>query len=406
MNNQLNRRNFLSALGLTAAGTFAMATPLAAIKPQDDKFNPLPKVSDLKITDVKTYKLARAILIKLETNTDINGWGEASSNSRPVIEAFIHDKLKKVVIGQDPFNVEPLWDRLFWGEHDLGPAGALPYAIAGLDLAMWDIKGKVLNVPVYRLLGGCYRKEMPAYCGIPLNGGKVSVEEAIERAQKVVALGFKVIKLRMQIREYNLDPIPDPTIPYYTALRKALPDEVEIFVDPNEGYTAARAIQVGKELQNMGMKYYESPCPLEDHRDLAEVVRAMDIPVMAGEKCYTRWQMRDLILEANPDIIQPDVIKAGGITEVKKIAALGQTFFKALVLHNTKPTLGTAASLHVMASISNAGPFLEFVELDSYREVLSVFDTQIAFKDGKLLLPELPGLGLVINEKRVEKLAK
>lgn len=406
MKNQINRRNFLSTLGLSAVGTAAMATPIASISLQYDKFNPLPKVSDIKITNVKTYRVARGIIIKLETNLGIDGWGESSSNSRPVIEAFIHDKLKNVVIGQDPFNVEPLWDRLFWGEHDLGPAGALPYAVAGLDLAMWDIKGKVLQLPVYRLLGGCYRKELPAYCGIPLSGGKVPVEEAIERAMKVVDLGFKVIKLRMQIREYNLDPIPDPTIKYYAALRKVLPEAVELFVDPNEGYTAARAIQVGKELQSMGMKYYESPCSLENHRDLAEVVRAMDIPVMAGEKCYTRWQIRDLILEANPDIIQPDVIKAGGITEMKKIAALGQAFFKAMALHNTKPTLGTAASLHVMASISNAGPFLEYVELDSYREVMSVFDTHVAFKNGKLQLPESPGLGLVINEKRLEKVAR
>ena len=179
-----------------------------------------------------------------------------------------------------------------------------------------------------------------------------------------------------------------------------------MFVDPNEGYTAARDIQIGKELQRMGMKYYESPCPLENHRDTAEVVRAMEIPVMAGEKCYTRWQIRDLILEANPDIIQPDLIKAGGITEVKKIAALGQTFFKALAPHNTKPTLGTAAALHLMASISNAGPFLEYVELDTYQDVLSVFDTLIEFREGKLQVPEKPGLGLVINEKKLEKLAE
>lgn len=406
MDNHINRRHFLSTLGLTAAGTATLASPLSTSGFSQNPSHLGTEPTDIRITAVKTFRVGRAIITKLETNAGVSGWGESSPNSREVIEAFIHNRLKKVVIGQDPFNVEPLWDKLFWGEHDLGPSGALPYAIAGIDLAMWDIKGKVLGQPVYRLLGGRYRKEMLAYGGIPLRAGSVPVEEAVERTLKLVDLGFKVVKLRMQIREYNLDPVPDPTLKYYEVVRKALPSNVELFVDPNEGYTAARAIQIGKELQEMGMKYYESPCPLENHRDTARVVDALDIPVMAGEKCYTRWQIRDLILEANPDIIQPDLIKAGGITEVKKIAALGQTFFKALAPHNTKPTLGTAAALHLVASISNAGPFLEFVELDTYQDVLSVFENHIVFKDGKMQVPESPGLGLVVNEKKLEKLAE
>jgi len=127
---------------------------------------------------------------------------------------------------------------------------------------------------------------------------------------------------------------------------------------------------------------------------------------MAGEKCDTSWQIRDLILEANLDIIQPDVIKAGGLTECKKTAALGQTFFKTMAFHNTKPTLCTAAALHLMASVSNAGAFLEFIELDTYQEVLSVFDTHIQLKGGKMQVPEEPGPRLVIDEKRLEKVAR
>ncbi len=301
-----------------------------------------------------------------------------------------------------------IWNTLFWENHDLGPSGALSYAVAGIDLALWDIKGKILDQPVYNLLGGRFRSEMPTYCGIPLKGGKIPIEEAVERALKVVGLGFKTIKLRMQIREYNLNPIPDPTLKYYEAIRKALPDDVDLFVDPNEGYTASRAIQIGKELQAMGMKYYESPVPRENNKDLAEVVSAIDIPVMAGEKCYTRWEFRDLIMQGNPDIINPDVIKAGGITEVKRIAVIAQAFFKQLVPHNTKPTLGTAAALHVMASISNAGPLLEYVELDTYNEAMACFDTDQHLKliDGKLQVPTGPGLGMVINEKKLKKLAK
>lgn len=405
MKENFNRRSFLTTLGLSAAGFSTLGNPFQNNREPNIEAKEKNEYSEIKITGIKTFKIKRAILVKVETNIGITGWGESSPNSTDVIEAFIHSTMKELLLGQNPFNVEPIWDQLYWVNQDLGPSGALPYAIAGIDLALWDIKGKLLKQPVYNLLGGHYRKEITAYGSIPLYSWTVPVEEAINRCLKLVDKGFKVIKLRMQIREYNLNPIPDHTAKYYEAIRKAVPENIEIFVDPNEGYTAARAIQVGKELVKLGMNYFESPCPLEDHRDTAAVVEALDIPVLAGEKCYTRWQFRDLILEANPDFIQPDVIKSGGITEVKKIAALGQAFFKPLIPHNTKPTLGTAAALHLMCSISNAGPFIEFVETGLYEEVMSVFDVHVDFKDGKLIVPEEPGLGLVVNERRLEKLA-
>jgi L-alanine-DL-glutamate epimerase-like enolase superfamily enzyme len=398
-----NRRNFLASLGLASLSGAVMANPFNSSLFENDV--DLAK-SGIKITGLKTYILPRALFVKIETNAGVTGWGESSPNNRHMVQALIETDFKKLIIGRDPFDVEAIWDTLYWGRHDLGPAGALTYAVAGVDLALWDIKGKLLNQPVYKLLGGCYRKEFPTYGGIPLKGGNVPVEEAIKRALRLAEKGFKTVKLRMQIREYNLNPIPDPTIKYYTAVRKALPDNVDLFVDPNEGYTASRAIQVGKELQAMGMKYYEGPCPLENYKDTAAVVEAIDIPVLAGEKCYTRWQFRDLILLANPDIIQPDIIKSGGITEVKKIAVLGQTFFKTLAPHNTKPTLGTAAALHLLASCSNFGPFIEFIEPELYTDIMSVCENQVEFKNGNLILPEQPGLGLTVIEKMVDKLAE
>ncbi len=402
MTTRHNRRNFLATLGL--GGLSLTAFPQQAYTKENDKYTAL-EGSGIKITGLKTYVLPRAILVKIETDAGISGWGESSPNNTKLIQTFIETDMKDRIIGKDPFNTEPIWDELYWYNHDLGPAGALPYAIAGIDLALWDIKGKVLKQPVYKLLGGCYRKEFLAYGGFGVYGFTVPVEKAVEKALNLAEKGFKVVKVRTQIREYNLNPIPDHTLKYYTEIRKALPDDVELFIDPNEGYTAHRAIQIGKELEKLGMKYFESPCPLENHKDTVAVVDALDITLLAGEKCYTRWQFRDLILHANPDVIQPDIIKSGGITEVKKIATLGQTFFKTIAPHNTKPTLGTAAALHLLASISNFGPFIEFIETELYKPILSVFDTHVQFKDGKMILPEGPGLGLEISEKRVKKMA-
>ncbi len=411
MKNNFNRRKFLTALGVSTAGSALAAIPSleAASSEKTKMLLSIDAPKDIKITNVTTYKVKRALFIKIETNAGVTGWGESSSNSpREVVESFIMREMRKTIIGMNPFDTELIWNTLFWQSHDLGPSGALSYAVAGIDLALWDIKGKILNQPVYNLLGGHFRSEIPTYCGIPLKGGKIPIEEAVERALKVARLGFKTIKLRMQIRENNLNPIPDPTVLYYKAVRKALPNDIDLFVDPNEGYTASRAIQIGRALQDLGMKYYESPVPRENNKDLAAVVDAIDIPVMAGEKCYTRWEFRDLILQGNPDIINPDVIKAGGITEVKRIAVIAQAFFKHLVPHNTKPTLGTAAALHLMANISNAGPFLEYVELDTYKEVMECFpeEQRLKLKDGKLQVPTGPGLGITIDEDKVKYFAK
>jgi L-alanine-DL-glutamate epimerase-like enolase superfamily enzyme len=373
------------------------ATPLISGKVYENK-------SDVRITGIKTFRFKnnRGLFVKIETDEGTSGWGEASPNNSETTETFIHTGLKHLVTGQDPFQVEPLWDKMFWENHDLGPSGILPYAIAGVDNALWDLKGKLLNVPVYKLLGGKYRDKFKVYGGFGISGGRVAVDEAVKRAMRLAEKGFKVIKIRVQIRENNLNPDPDPTLLYTRAVQKALPDDVELFIDPNEGYTAHRAIQIGKILQDeLGHRYFEAPCPQENNRDTREVAEALDLMVLTGEKCYNRWQFRDLILQANPDAINPDVTKAGGITEGKKIAALAQAFFKTIAPHNTKPTLCTAAALHLMASLSNFGPFIEFIETERYEEVMSVFDNHIEFRDGNLILPEGPGLGLHPDEKRL-----
>ncbi|MBP2834225.1 mandelate racemase/muconate lactonizing enzyme family protein [Aquimarina sp. U1-2] len=401
-----SRRTFLGSLGLAAAAAAAVnASPLVGktLLPELDT----SKVKDLVIQKVETFLIKRMILIKVTCSDGTVGWGESSSNSpMEVVRAFIDETMGKAIIGKNPFDTNAIWQELFWVNHDLGPSGALSYAVAGIDLALWDIKGKLTDQPVYNLLGGKLRDRIPAYAGIPLRGGSIPVNEAIARAKKLADIGFKVVKLRMQIREYDLNPQPDPTVKYYKAIRKALPDDVALFVDPNEGYTAAQAILIGKELQQLGMPYFESPVPRENNVDLKAIVAALDIPVWAGEKCYTRWEFRDLISQGNPDVINPDLIKAGGISEVKRIADLAQVFFKQVVPHNTKPTLGTAAALHLMASIENAGPLIEFVELDTYKDVLSIFPKeQLHYlqDDGTLKVPELAGLGMEVNEKQLKK---
>jgi len=395
-----SRRSFLkqsSLLSLTALGL-----PSLALSYQD-QIDP-----DIVIQDVKAMTFRegydKGIYVRIETNDGTVGWGECSHNGMEVISTLVNSILAPQVIGKSPFDTEQHWEQMFWVNHDMGAGGALTYAIAGVDCAMWDLKGKILGVPVYQMIGGKMRDRVTAYGGFGIQGGELPIKEAVAKSVKLAEKGFKLIKIRSQIREYNLNPTDDPSIPYYQAIRKALPDQVELFLDPNEGYTGYRAIQVGKMLEDMGMKYYESPCPNEDLADIARVVDAMEIPVMAGEKCYNRWMFRDLITQGNPDIINPDFIKSGGITEGIKICHLAQVYHKEVVPHNAKPMLGSAATMQILATIPNCGPMVEYIEADRYPQICGIFDKGIKFEEGDMLLPEQNGLGLVINEQRARNL--
>ncbi|WP_266368865.1 mandelate racemase/muconate lactonizing enzyme family protein [Tellurirhabdus rosea] len=394
------RRQFLRQTALLGLGTLA----LPALAQQPD----LP--DDIRVKDVKGLVFQdgydRGVYVRIEATDGTVGWGESSANGIRAIQAIINDLLKREVVGQSPFDTERLWEAMFWKNHDLGGGGALTYAIAGVDCALWDLKAKLLKVPVYKLIGGKFRDRVPAYAGFGIKAGTIPVDEAVKQAVKLAEKGFKTVKIRAQIREYNINPKDDPSLKYYTAIRKALPDSVDLFLDPNEGYTGYRAIEIGKALEGLGMKFYESPCPNENLRDLATVVDAMTIPVMAGEKCYNRWMFDELMKTGRPDLINPDFIKSGGITEGLKICHLAQVYHKGIVPHNTKPMLGSAATIQILSAIPNCGPMVEYIEADRYATICSIFDQGLEFKNGEMLLPKENGLGLVVNEKRAKALFK
>jgi L-alanine-DL-glutamate epimerase-like enolase superfamily enzyme len=403
-NMKFNRRAFLKTSAAVGA-TALLAPKIAEAQINSASNSVLSPISGVKIKDVKTYKLPQAIFVQVVADNGVSGWGEASPNNRHLVETFIHNGIKENVVGKSVWNAEPVWDDMFYDNHDLGPGGVLTYAIAGVDCALWDLRGKLTKMPVYRLLGGKYRDRVRAYGSFGVNGGqRMSADEAARKAAKFVERGFTVVKLRMQIRERNINPNPDPTLEYARAVRRAVGDKIEFFVDINNGYTAARAIEMGKRLrQEIGVNYYEEPVSTQNLHELAQVCDALDFPVIAGEKEYTRWQHRDLIERGKVGIINPDVVKCGGLTEAKKIAAFAQACSRQIVPHNTKPTLSTAAALHFAASISNCGAFMEFVDVDEFRDLMSLMKQNVVFKDGFLEVPQTAGLGIEPDEERLKR---
>jgi L-alanine-DL-glutamate epimerase-like enolase superfamily enzyme len=362
---------------------------------------------DLKIKSVETFVVEGACFVKVTASNGAAGWGEADADNPPLMAAFIHNGLKQRVIGESVWDTERLWDAMFYKNHDRGPGGALANSIAGIDIALWDLKGRLLGLPVYQLLGGMYRDRIRVYGSFGVGFGRsMKVAEAAALARKLVDRGFTAVKLRMQIRQNNQNPEPDPTFDYARAVRQAIGPDVDFLLDINNGYSAARGIEVARRLkQEFNIWFLEEPVSDQTHAETAAVVRAVDTPIIAGEKEYTRWQLRELIVHGNPDYLNPDTIKAGGLSEMKKIAAIAQAYGKPIICHNTRPTLGTAASLHFIASIPNCGPLMEFVDVDKFEFLMGLMRNNVKFEKGYLFVPRSVGLGMEVDEENVRRAA-
>jgi L-alanine-DL-glutamate epimerase-like enolase superfamily enzyme len=357
------------------------------------------------ITAVETFRLPDGLFVKVTASDGTIGWGEADADNPPIMEAFINNGLKQRVIGQSIWDSERLWDTMFYRQHDHGPGGALAGSIAGIDIACWDIRGKLLGLPVSQLLGGRYREKIRAYGSFGVGFGRsMTVEQAVAQARTFISQGFTAVKLRMQMRELNQDSPTDPVLTYARAVRNAIGPSIDLLVDINNGYSAARGIAMARRLrEEFNILFLEEPVSDQTHAETAAVVKAVDVPIIAGEKEYTRWQLRELIIYGQPDILNPDTIKAGGLTEMKKISVLAEAYGKPIICHNTRPTLGTAASLHFISAISNCGPLIEFVDVTRHTDLIGCMRQTVQFTDGHLQVPTGPGLGVEVDERAVRR---
>jgi len=396
------RRDFLKATALL--GLSAAATRLGAQSPPPAATAAPASRPDVSITDVRAYVLGQAVLVEVVSDAGVSGWGECAFDGSILMKTLVDSHLKKEVIGQNPFDVRRLWDRMFFENHDLGPGGALPNAIAGIDIALWDLKGRLLGQPIYHLLGGRYRDRIEAYGSVPVRRGEVSIDACVKSCLRFVEQGFKCIKVRMQIREHHLNPDPDPTFAYAAAVRQAIGDDIVLMIDANNGYSAQRAISTGRRLfEQWNVTYFEDPVSDQNLAEMAQVTAGLnDLEIVAGEKCYTRWQIKDLIVQGNVDIINPDVTKVGGITEMEKLAVLSACFHKPIQLHNTRPTIATAASLHCMASTPLVARFIEYpVVGTAFDGLMKLFRNRVKLENGILFVPKGPGLGLEVDAEAV-----
>mgnify|MGYP000138548936 CR=1 FL=1 len=399
----MKRKDFVKTISLSAA---------AAVFPISNSFSKEllePKSNNQKsgvtITKLETFVFRNATFVRIECSEGIAGWGEADHDYPKLTAAVIEEICKPIIIGKDPFDSEYLWHQMMFKGEDAGSTGLLPGAIAGVDNALWDLKGKLLNLPVHKISGGFNIDKVRVYGSFGRGDNpktRKGPDAMAKTAMEFVAQGYKTIKARMQIRQLNIDPDPDDTFEVIKAIRKAVGDEIEIFVDYNNGFTAAKAITLTKKLvEHFNIASIEEPVTYHNYEALRQVVEAIDIPVMAGEHEFNRWQMRDLITIGKADFINADLIKCGGFSECRKVAYMAHAFDRYIMTHNTRPTLATAASLQLIASIPNAARVQEYAGARPEMGLSNLFENQIEFSDGYLNIPQIPGLGLIVNEKEM-----
>ena len=363
------------------------------------------KTPRLKITDVETWVLnCDSLFVVVRTDQGITGYGESSPMNVRAIASLVNEALKPHVVGQDALERERLWEDMFFSTYKLGVMGAQAEALAGIDIALWDIFGKVTGQSLWQLFGGRRRDRVRVYASIG-GGAEATPADMARRAAKAVAEGHTMVKLRMDWGARRTDANPAHDWAVASEVRKAIGDKVELGFDPNNGFSVSTAIRLGRRFQDeLGLVHYEEPVAQYDYAGLAQVVAALDVPVAAGEHEYTRWQFRDLITQAHVDILQPDLVKCAGITEGLRIAALASTYNRMLVPHQTQPAIGTAANLHFTACFAREERAQEY-DINPKRAVLNrVIHPPLEQKNGYLAVPDGPGLGIEVDEAELRRL--
>ena len=354
----------------------------------------------MKITDVKASPM-RPVLVRVYTDEGVMGIGECSPMNATVNAHFVNTALKPLLVGENPLEIDKLWNKMTFRTYKLGVQGVQPEAIAGVDIALWDILGKVTGLPICILLGGCYREKVLMYASIG-GGSSMTPGEMAKRVESYLDKGFKAIKIRMDWGVARRDADPAKDLEMFRQVKAITGDDIPLSFDANNGYSISTAIQQGRKFEELGIYHYEEPVAQYDYAGIAEVADALDVPVSAGEHEYTRWQFRDLIEQAKVDIIQPDVVKCAGISEIYKIAVLGSVYNKHFVPHQTQPTIGTAANVHVCAALSDANRPQEYTGQDPRLDAL--FKEPLIFEDGYIHVPQKPGLGLELDEEKLREL--
>ncbi|MBC7235212.1 MAG: mandelate racemase/muconate lactonizing enzyme family protein [Chloroflexi bacterium] len=360
------------------------------------------------------------VILRLTTDEGVDGVGElalAYGTGSAAGVGMLKQMVKRFVLGADPGRIEAMWHtlfrRTFWGQ---GGGPVVYGGISAIDEALWDIKGKALGVPAYELLGGKVNDTIRLYANGWSNlrdeRGRmrnVTPEEYVESAQKVVADGYDALKFDpfyITPQGINRSPerlvdkeLADLSVARLAALRKALGPDIDLLIEVHGNLGTMTAIEIGRRMAEYRPYFYEEPVDAMNVEAMLKVSRNVPIPIAAGERLYTRYGFREYIEKQVVDILQPDLGLAGGLSEVKKIAAYAETYNMHIQPHHCAGPISTAASIQLDACITNLAiqEWRPYAEQRVYDLVEEAYDTQAV--NGRLQVPDKPGLGVTLNEE-------
>lgn len=406
-----SRRNFLrTGIGSIAGiGTVSLLSSFkglvnaaAPVSPKSPIADPQVDIEKLKITDIKYVRMQFPGTTPVRWNSIITSGGgphemaylEVHTNqgiigrSLPKGPSSINRGMISKIRDENPFDIERIWDRMYRYDRKPVAKGDFIKAIGSIDIALWDIIGKALNLPVYRVLGG-FRKKIKVYAaGGYYEEGKTPFVLAKEM-EGYVAEGFRAVKMKVGGAPFRED------VDRVRAVRDAIGPDIDLLIDANNKWKAYEAILFGREIQKYNPYWFEEPVEPDDFKGCAEVRQALDMAITAGENEFTIWGARDLIDSGAADILNLDTVKAGGITEYRKIAALASAYHIPVAPHGS-PHM----AIHLLASTPNALIMETYPKVESsYNPVLPLYPVE----DGYVTVPDIPGLGIDPDPALVRK---
>ena len=355
----------------------------------------------MKVTDVKAFVVdcfrTNWVFVKIYTDEGICGVGEGTLEYKEKAFLGALEHIKEYLVGQDPRDIEKHWHGIYRDAYWRG-GPVLMSALSAVECALWDILGKSLNVPVYQLLGGKYHDKVRIYVNGWFAGAK-EPEEFAEKAKIAVQRGVTAMKWDpfgksyLQISNADLD----KALRNVAAVREAVGNSVDLLIEGHGRFDVPTGIKIAKELEQFKPMFFEEPTPPDNVDALKAVRDKSPVAISAGERLYSRWDYRKLFDIRAADYIQPDISHAGGISELKKIAAEAETRYIPFAPHNPSGPVANAATLQLAAACPNFC-ILEIMYSDvEWRK--DVTNESLEYKDGYITIPDKPGLGIEINEE-------
>jgi L-alanine-DL-glutamate epimerase-like enolase superfamily enzyme len=394
------RRDFLKSIAVLGAASGQLLKPEKGRAQSTVRLKSSHRVKGLrrglKIKSIETFTHGNVSIVRLRTDDGAEGYGQISTYDADISAMIMHRKIVQHALGKDPADIDAILDRCIEANYKY-PWSFVCRALAGLDTAIWDLHGRLEEKSVCELLGGKPRP-IVAY-GSSMRRDIKPVDEAERLVRLRDTKGYRAFKIRIgSVCGHDRDQWPGRTEALVPAVRKAVGDDVSLLVDANSCYTPAKAIEVGRMLEDNNICHLEEPCPYWELEWTAAVTAAIKVPVAGGEQDNDLAQWRRMIRMPAVDIVQPDICYIGGLTRALRVAAMAAKVNMPCVPHSANLAMVTVFTLHMLGAIPNAGPHIEF-SIEPTNWTRDLYHPSLQVRDGLVAIPDGPGWGVTVNPK-------